>query len=171
MALSTVQSKPKMSTIISPCWLNKAVEDIRKQFVAHDEKEELTIVYDDTTRFTVNFGDFAKQMTEKIEENVVDPELRKWMMPNLSTTTETDTVVASVLMMDALQVLFESSGMTLCGIPSVTLMGVKSDWEDLLDKLEKLATFGLEPICQRFVDYFDARRKLLQGMWNTTFYF
>ncbi|KAL8926536.1 MAG: hypothetical protein Q9208_002863 [Pyrenodesmia sp. 3 TL-2023] len=145
------------------CWLNKAAEDVRKMFVAHDGKKGLSIYCDDASRFTVDFGDFAKEMTKLIAENIVDPGLREWMMPCFSTTTETDTVVASVLMMGALQPYFSYECRTFCGIPSVTLMGVRSDWEVLLGRLDKLATFGkepakfatlLRPLCERFVDSF-----------------
>jgi len=50
-----------------------------------------------------------------------------------------------------------------CGLPSVTLEGEKSDWETLLARLDKLATFGdepkmfaslLRPILTRFVSVF-----------------
>ena len=53
--------------------------------------------------------------------------------------------------------------MILCGLPSVTLEGEKSDWEKLLARLDKLATFGeepkafatlLHPILSRFVGAF-----------------
>ena len=52
----------------------------------------------------------------------------------------------------------------LCGIPSVTLEGEKSDWERLLTRLDKLDSFGeepkawaamLRPIFARFVRAFD----------------
>lgn len=51
-----------------------------------------------------------------------------------------------------------------CGIPSVTLEGEKSDWEKILDRLDKLSSFGtepsvwanlLKPILKRFVSAFD----------------
>lgn len=51
-----------------------------------------------------------------------------------------------------------------CGIPSVTLEGEKSDWEDLLSRIDKLKEFGpepeawarlLRPILTRFVQAFD----------------
>ena len=54
----------------------------------------------------------------------------------------------------------------LCGIPSVTLEGTRSDWEDLLDRILKLASFGNEPaqwarllipILTRFVEAFDGK--------------
>jgi Domain of unknown function (DUF4419) len=52
----------------------------------------------------------------------------------------------------------------MCGIPSVTLEGEKSDWELLLTRLDKLDSFGeepkawaamLRPILTRFVRAFD----------------
>ena len=55
--------------------------------------------------------------------------------------------------------------MTLCGIPSITLLGEKSDYESLLARLGKLSTFGQEPhtlsrlltpILSHFVNVFDA---------------
>lgn len=58
-----------------------------------------------------------------------------------------------------------SYGFTLmCGIPSVTLEGEKSDWEKILLRLDKLGSFGteptvwanlLKPILKRFVSAFD----------------
>jgi hypothetical protein len=42
-----------------------------------------------------------------IAKNVVDPELRTWIMPDFSTTEESDSVVAAILMMGALQQYFE----------------------------------------------------------------
>ena len=52
----------------------------------------------------------------------------------------------------------------LCGIPSVTLEGEKSDWERLLARLDKFDSFGeepkawaamLRPILTRFVRAFE----------------
>ena len=54
----------------------------------------------------------------------------------------------------------------MCGIPSVTLEGEKSDWESLLTRLDKLDSFGeepkawaamLRPILTRFVGAFDGK--------------
>lgn len=53
---------------------------------------------------------------------------------------------------------------TRCGIPSITLLGEKSDYESLLVRLEKLATLGhephtvarlLRPILTQFIKAFD----------------
>lgn len=143
-ALSTVPSKRTehhhltirpdhvWSAILSHfgCWLNKAAEDVRKMFLAHEKKKGLIIYTDAASRLTVDFDDFSKQMIEMFAENIVDPGLREWMLSRSSTRTETDTVVASVLTMGALQPFFSyDCSTTSCGIPSVTLMGVRSDWE------------------------------------------
>ena len=51
-----------------------------------------------------------------------------------------------------------------CGIPRVTLEGEKSDWENILTRLEKLKEYGLQtiawyhllfPVISRFVKTFD----------------
>jgi len=53
---------------------------------------------------------------------------------------------------------------TRCGIPSITLLGEKSDYESLLSRISKLSTFGQEPyvlsrlltpILTQFVNVFD----------------
>ena len=51
-----------------------------------------------------------------------------------------------------------------CGIPSVTILGTKADWEDILCRIDRLASFGEEPgqwalrlrvIIHHFVGAFD----------------
>ena len=62
----------------------------------------------------------------------------------------------------------------MCGLPSITLEGQKSDWETLLARLDKLITFGeepkvfaslLRPILTRFVGAFtNAENKTPQDL-------
>ena len=94
----------------------------------------------------------------------MDPDLRAWVTPEFSTTTEDDRVVSAVLMMGAIQKYF-SYGFTLtCGIPAVTLLGEREDWVDIQSRLEKLKTLGaepevfgelLKPILRYFIETFD----------------
>ena len=95
-----------------------------------------------------------------LEENVVDAGLREWIMPDFSTTTRDDRVVASVLMMGTLQKYFSYTFGIVCGIPSVTLLGTVEDWKNMLVRVEKLKEYGeesaiwcdlLTPILKRFV--------------------
>lgn len=53
-----------------------------------------------------DFGICAEEMGRLLEKNVVDPELRQWIIPDFSTTRRDDRVVASVLMMGTLQKYF-----------------------------------------------------------------
>ena len=54
-----------------------------------------------------------------------------------------------------------------CGIPSVTILGTKEDWEGILSRLDKLDSFGHEPtewakrlrvVVRRFIGAFDGER-------------
>ena len=59
-------------------------------------------------------------MMEMIRKNVVDPELREFIMPEFSTASDSNQVVAGILMMGALQKYFSFKMLLKCGIPSVT---------------------------------------------------
>ena len=138
-------------------------EQLRSVFVAHEGKEALSIE-GDGTRYTADYGDMAERMTQLIEENVVDPSLRTWVIPSFTTTTTTDVVVASVIMMATLQSYFEYHFHLRCGIPYVTLLGEKDDWEQIVRRIEKLKEYGpettawyhlLRPVVTRFARAFD----------------
>lgn len=124
-------------------FINANAEDLRSFFVEHEGQKELEIQYG--TLETVDFGVFAQQMAGLITKNVKDPELGDWVMPNFSTTTDTDRVVASVLFMGAMQKYFSYTCCMTCGLPSVTLLGEISDWQAILNKLPMLERLGDEP--------------------------
>ena len=144
-------------------FVNANAEELRSKFVAHEGQKELVIV-DVGTIHTYDFGIFATRMTAELEKNVLDQDLRRWIMPSFTTTTYTDQVVAAVVMMGTLQKYFTYGCCLLCGLPSVTLLGERSDWESILMRLEKLPSFGeearqwyelLKPVITRFVKTFD----------------
>lgn len=67
---------------------------------------------------------FAQMMTRKMQDNVLDAGWKEWIMPNFTTTTDTDKVVASVMFMGTIRKHFGYIERTGCGIPTVTLMYV-----------------------------------------------
>ncbi|KAH6915722.1 hypothetical protein BKA70DRAFT_1092941 [Coprinopsis sp. MPI-PUGE-AT-0042] len=153
-------------------YVNAHAEELRKSFVAHEGKKKL-VVYAIGTRYTVDFGDLARQMTDLIDANVVDKELKEWILPSFSTTRHNDVVVSSVLMMATLKAYFDYGFGICCGLPSVTLEGQRSDWVNLLNRIEKFETFGdepkawaglLRPILSRFVSSFDGSPDI--EFWN-----
>ncbi|KAK6501455.1 hypothetical protein TWF481_009293 [Arthrobotrys musiformis] len=157
-------------------YVNKNAEELRSQFVAHEGKKKL-VVKAAGTRYTVDFGALAVRMGELIEENVIDPDLRTWIIPNFTTTEENDKIVSSVLMMATLRSYFAYGFQLACGLPGVTMLGEKSDWEVLLQKIDKLESFGeepaffarlLRPVLKRFVLCFDEPESPeLKEFWQT----
>ncbi|KAF4618851.1 hypothetical protein D9613_009769 [Agrocybe pediades] len=146
-------------------YINAHAEELRSHFVEHEGKKELKITTVGT-RYTVDFGNIAQQMTFLLDENVVDKDLKDWILPNFSTTIDSDTVTCAVMMMSTLKAYFNYSADLVCGIPSVTLEGDRSDWAKILERVDKLDTFGeeptawanlLRPILRRFVGAFDGK--------------
>lgn len=144
-------------------FINAHAEEIRSAFVAHEGQKDLQVMGIGTIE-SADFGALAVYMTKEIEKNVVDAELRDWIMPNFTTTTKSDEVVAAILMMGAMQKYFSYRMMLLCGIPSVTLLGEREDWVALAKKLDKLQNLAdeparfaqlLRPILNYFVASFD----------------
>jgi Domain of unknown function (DUF4419) len=145
-------------------YINKNAEELRSQLVAHEGKKKLEIKYGSGDRFSVDFGVFAKEMSKLLEENIVDSDLRDWILPSFTTTTANDSVIASILMMGAMQKYFSYLCTVCCGLPSVTLLGEKEDYEQILRRLDKLNSFGdepaqfcrlLKPVLSRFIRSFE----------------
>ena len=128
-------------------YVNAHAEELRSLFVAHEGQEEIT-VYAVGNIDSVDIGGLAIDLTHEMEKHIVDESLRTWIIPSFTTTTTTDLITASILMMGTMQAYFKYTMMLLCGIPSITLLGGKEDWLDIRRRLEKLATFGEE--CELF---------------------
>ncbi|KAK2782759.1 hypothetical protein FQN53_009620 [Emmonsiellopsis sp. PD_33] len=144
-------------------YVNAHAEELRDLFVSHEGTKKLEIVQEGE----MDIKAFALEMPGLIAENIKDPALKEWIMPSFTTTTTTDKVVASIVMMGTMQKYFGFCLSITCGIPSVTLLGERRDWEDILQRLEFLNTFKeheqlllwssmLKPILSQFVRTFDA---------------
>ena len=100
-------------------------------------------------------------------------------MPAFTTTTPHDTVIASIVMMASMQKYFSYGCSFTCGIPSVTLLGDKADYELILQRLEKLRSYGKEttlfadlltPVVKRFILSFDEPESAeVKDFWNRIF--
>lgn len=160
-----VRPEDVWSSILSQlsAYINKNAEELRTFFVHHQGQKELK-VKSVGNRFTAPIDRMALEMSNMIGENIIDPELRDWVMPQFSTTTLTDQVVASVIFMGAMQNYFSYRFELMCGIPSVTLLGTRADWEIIFKRLEKIPRLGeeptqfyelLKPVVKRFIQTFD----------------
>ncbi|KAF9947244.1 hypothetical protein BGZ72_010751 [Mortierella alpina] len=83
-------------------FVNANAEKLRHLFVAHEGKKELKVT-NTGTRYTMDFGNMATQMGKLIQEHVIDPSLRKWIIPDFTTTTADDKIISSVIMMSTLK--------------------------------------------------------------------
>ena len=73
-------------------------------------------------------------------------------------------MVGSILFMGAMQKYFTFVCELACGIPTITLLGEKADYEKILKKMDKLEEYGdepaqfgrlLKPVLRRFIYSFD----------------
>lgn len=126
-------------------YINRHAEELRELFVTHEGKKDLVVTFPTGTRYMIDFGVFAEEISRLVQENVVDPSLRQWVMPAFTTTTRQDNIIASILLMGVTQQYFHFKWKIACGLPSVTLLGEKRDWELIHHRLDKLETFGVEP--------------------------
>ncbi|KAG0338179.1 hypothetical protein BG000_004414 [Podila horticola] len=124
-------------------FVNVNAEKLRHLFVAHEGQKQLSIRTSGPL-CSWDFGNLVVQMGELIQKHVIDPNLHEWIMPDFTTTTTDDRIISSIIMMSTLKKYFKYSFYTLCGLPAVTLLGEKGDWEKLLIRIEKLAEYGEE---------------------------
>jgi len=125
-------------------YVNGRAEEMRHLFVEHEGKKELSIDVGYVPLSEETLSKFVLKMTCLIEEEVVDKRLRKWVMPDFATTVDTDRAVASVVFMGTMQRFFEFVMTRGCGFPSVTLLGEKRDWKEVLKRVGELGRYGKE---------------------------
>lgn len=132
-------------TIQLSFYINAHAEELRSFFVQHQGKKDLIVDLTPQTMSNLDVALAAKLFAKLIQDNVLDPDLERWILPDFSTTTDNDISVAAMVMMATTKSYFEYSMIVGCGFPSVTLLGERDDWVNLFERLPKLATFGDEP--------------------------
>lgn len=138
-------------------YVSKNAEDLRDKFANFGGKETVAVVLPGTLK-DLKSDEFNKLMSDQVGANVTDAGLKEWIFPKFSTTTDSDTVTVGLTFMASMKAYFQPQSLA-CGIPNVTLEGSAQDWQDLLDKLEKLKEYKLEkwydllkPVIQQFVN-------------------
>jgi hypothetical protein len=81
-------------------------EELRKHFVAHDGQEDLLIDISPRSVRGITMVHFAQAMTKLIQNKVIDPDLRAWVLHKFTMTTDNDLSVASIVMMASMQNYF-----------------------------------------------------------------
>ncbi|KAL5501091.1 hypothetical protein ACEPAH_9478 [Sanghuangporus vaninii] len=146
-------------------YVNAHSEELRDIFVSHEGKTELQVVYERATLRSFDYSRAAIDFSLLLKGRIKDDSFYDFVIPSFSTTTRNDEVICSVMMMSTLKAYFDFTIMLLCGIPSVRLLGQKSDYVDILGRLDKLDSLGneprafasmLRPVIHRFILTFNA---------------
>ena len=124
---------------------NSQKESVRKMFVEHEGKKDITVQVPDRSIYTVNYSRFFDQITKAIKENVKVPEFVDGMTADFSTTTLVQKIVSQITLMYSVKQYFDFRLMLGCGIPAVEMIGTEEDWKKLTSKLKVLRTL-LKPI-------------------------
>lgn len=131
-------------------YVNAHAEALRDHFVNFSGKQTLVVVMAGSLR-NADFGTFAQRMVdENIVKSIKDPEVASWLLPDFTTTTRTDRIVASVTVMGTLQAYFEYVCSLRCGIPKVTLEGTIEDWTKLRAKIDRLIDYDINNLMFRW---------------------
>ncbi|KAJ7628769.1 hypothetical protein FB45DRAFT_44023 [Roridomyces roridus] len=125
-----------------------------------------------------------KKMAKSTKRNVLRsrPALRHWILPKFSTSQPNDMVAASTLLMttSGSSAVVGETSLTHTetkhrGIRQVTLEGLRTDWQLILNKLEMLKGHGipaiawfhlLHPVISQLVDLFDSP-SVTPAFWKT----
>ncbi|KAN0028209.1 hypothetical protein ACTFIV_010047 [Dictyostelium citrinum] len=123
-------------------YVNKNSEQLRKKFVDFEGKKRITI---NTNSPILNapFDEITIEISNQIQSLIKDPSLKDWIIPNFTTTKETDKVAFSIVLMSTLKDYFKYTILTACGLPQVTLHGEVSDWINLKERVLGLLKFDL----------------------------
>ncbi|KAJ6617880.1 hypothetical protein Bhyg_17475 [Pseudolycoriella hygida] len=150
-------------------YINKNAEEFRGQFVDFDGKRELVVSINGSL-CDAPYDLFVTSMTKKIDENLVDKSVKDWILPNFTTSTPNDVITCGTIFMAVTQKYFDFMCMLLCGIPNITLEGTLADWENILNRLEKLKAYKLDKWYDMLKSILEEFVAAKQGRANTDFW-
>ena len=66
---------------------------------------------------TRDVAQMCRKLTCLVEEHLIDRDIRNWLIPDFTTTTDNDVAVASMLILATFKHFFSYEGCTGCGFP------------------------------------------------------
>ena len=119
------------------------IDTVRKYFVNHDGKKELSVTVESMSN--IDYSWLFEQFSVGIKTYINKPEYVDLMKADFSTTSAEQLIVSQISLMASMQNYFSYGFSTECGIPGVQMRGTQSDWEKLIQKLNLLEE-QLQPI-------------------------
>jgi hypothetical protein len=126
-------------------------EAVKASFVRHQSQKSLNVRASSFTR--TGFAGAIADISTLIREET-NPVVHDALICNFSTTTPEIRTASEIVLMDTFSKYFKY-GITICGIPRITLEGTREDWETMRLRLEVLATYELEWWVERLRPIFD----------------
>ncbi len=118
-------------------------EELRQRFVTHQGKETLEVRRDDfvkgleTNPWPEVFAAFSAQVAERV------PRAHPLVVANFSTTGPVERAASEVALLDVAGNYFTFQFLSMCGIPSLTLLGTSADWRSVRARAAVLAEYEL----------------------------
>ena len=136
--------------------VNENAEELRHRFVSHAGQEKLTVTRLDFAPGKDNpWPEVFEAFGEQIDEHTGG--LGKIVRADFSTTGPTEVAASNLMAMDTFKSYFEYEMLAGCGIPKITLAGTEQDWDELRQRAQQFAQYGLtdwvnalDPILEQF---------------------
>jgi hypothetical protein len=154
--------------------VNVHTEDLRSRFVRHQGKVQVVVRRDDFVKGSPEnpWGEVINEFSPRVQAHIGSA--HDLFVPRFSTTGPTERIASEIVLLDAVQNYFEFILQTRCGIPAMTLEGTAEDWQELAERVQAFAEFGLEwwlkplePILQQFVAA--ARGDVRRAFWESIY--
>ena len=113
--------------------IHKHSEGLRKKFVSHEAKMELTVIRDQLDLTVDDWSEAFKEFHEQLEATLTE-EGKVMVSAKFSTTSQVMEDVSCIALMDAMSKYYQYQMICICGIPSVTLLGNREDWIELRNR-------------------------------------
>ena len=154
--------------------VNNNVEKLRSMFVDFEGKKELTVIRYNMTPRTAQEKDWNGIFSELVDQisSYTGREITETLEPNFTTTTTVSKAVGQLSIMCAMKKYFSYHViMCICHFPYIIVEGSKSDWEQIIQKLENLRKYDLDdwvdilkPILSKIVE--SKEGKVDEKFWN-----
>ena len=122
-------------------YVNANAEELRETIWSRKHQKTLS-VHCDLPLGGYDWEHFPEKIVGMLGNYVNDDKLKEWILPDFSTTEAKDTAACSIAMMSTAQCYARYRWKGACGLAAVKLLGEKSDWENILARIEKLRDFG-----------------------------
>lgn len=124
-------------------FVNGNAEALRPLFVTHEEgREKLVFDAGPTDIESVDLGHVAKQLAGMVQDRLKDPAVATTLLPHFTTTTPHDAATAAMAFLGTMKEYFHYGVAFGCSFPSVTLLGERHDWADMLERVAWFGTVG-----------------------------